>query len=278
MILKTVEALRSQAAVWRAAGETIGLVPTMGALHDGHLSLVRTARAECDRVIVTIFVNPTQFNNPEDLKTYPRDEARDIELLSEAGVDAIFLPSVEQMYPQGFATSLKVGALAERLEGAHRPGHFDGMATVVTKLFSMSGADTAFFGEKDWQQLQIIRRFTADLNLPIRIVGCATLREEEGLAMSSRNRRLGAAARARAVAIPQTLARAARTIRQGAEVADALAQARDDLHKAGFSPIDYVAFCDAETLEPVSALNDRPARLLVAATLDGVRLIDNLAV
>ncbi|MDB6452465.1 pantoate--beta-alanine ligase [Falsirhodobacter sp. 20TX0035] len=275
MIVRTVAELRAQVAAWKADGAVVGLVPTMGALHDGHLSLVERARAECGRVIVSIFVNPKQFNNPEDLAKYPRDEARDLALLE--GVDAVFLPSVEEMYPAGFASTVHVERLGDRLEGTHRPGHFDGMATVVTKLFTMSQADVAFFGEKDWQQLQIVRRFVTDLNLPIRIEGCPTLREADGLAMSSRNRRLGAQARAAAVAMHDALQGAARAVRRGEGADMALRVGVEALHVAGFATVDYLELCDAETLEPVGTLS-RPARLLVAASIDGVRLIDNIAV
>ncbi|WP_128254856.1 pantoate--beta-alanine ligase [Falsirhodobacter deserti] len=274
MIVRTVADLRAQVAAWKAAGQTVGLVPTMGALHDGHLSLVNSARAECGRVIVSIFVNPIQFNNPEDLAKYPRDEARDVALLD--GVDAVFIPSVEEMYPAGFASTVQVGGLSDLLEGAHRPGHFNGMATVVTKLFSMSQADIAFFGEKDWQQLQIVRRFVADLNLPIRIKGCETVREADGLAMSSRNRRL-TASRDDARLMYGAMRDAAQAIRSGVAIDHALDQARQALRKAGFAEIDYVELCDAETLEPTETLS-RPARMLAAAWIDGVRLIDNIAV
>ncbi|WP_435164458.1 pantoate--beta-alanine ligase [Falsirhodobacter sp. 1013] len=275
MIVRTVADLRALVAGWKADGATVGLVPTMGALHEGHLSLVDRARADCGRVIVSIFVNPKQFNNPEDLEKYPRDEARDVALLD--GVDAVFLPTVEEMYPAGFASSLHVDRLGDRLEGTHRPGHFDGMATVVLKLFTMSQADVAFFGEKDWQQLQIVRRFVTDLNLPIRIEGCPTMREADGLAMSSRNRRLGTGARAEAVAMHEALQHAARAVRQGGEAATVLHNATQALRAAGFASVDYVELCDAETLEPVGTLS-RPARLLAAASIDGVRLIDNIAV
>ena len=275
MIVRTVADLRALVAGWKGKGDTVGLVPTMGALHGGHLSLVEQARAQCGRVIVSIFVNPKQFNNPEDLAKYPRDEARDVALL--VGADAVFIPSVEEMYPAGFATTVHVEGLSERLEGAHRPGHFDGMATVVSKLFGMSQADAAFFGEKDWQQLQIVRRFVADLNLPVRIEGCVTVREADGLAMSSRNRRLGDAARIGAVAMHRAMRDAADAIRQGGEATQALDHAVGDLRTAGFTMIDYIQLCDAETLEPTTTVS-RQTRMLAAATIDGVRLIDNIAV
>lgn len=272
MIRRTVADLRAAVAGWKRAGATVGFVPTMGALHEGHLSLVAAAKAQCDRVIVSIFVNPTQFNNPDDLAKYPRDEARDIAMLD---VDAVFLPSVAEMYPDGSASTVHVAGLSAVLEGAHRPGHFDGMATVVTKLFGMTQADVAFFGEKDWQQLQIVRRFVADLNLPIRIVGCPTLRETDGLAMSSRNRRLDAPSRTAALAIHRAMRDAAAAVRAGDM--GAVDRIPDILRGAGFGSVDYAELADAETLAPVGDLS-RPARILVAATLDGVRLIDNLAV
>jgi pantoate--beta-alanine ligase len=190
VILRTVADLRKLARGWRAAGETIGVVPTMGALHDGHLSLARRARAECDRVITTIFVNPKQFNNPEDLKKYPRSEAADAALLATVPVDAIFAPPVEEVYPEGFITNVTMQGVAQPLEGYMRPGHFDGVATVVTKLFGMSLADRGYFGQKDWQQLQVVLRLVRDLNVPVEVVGCETIREADGLAMSSRNVRL----------------------------------------------------------------------------------------
>ncbi|MCJ8140540.1 pantoate--beta-alanine ligase [Falsirhodobacter halotolerans] len=272
MILRRVVDLRRTVAAWRREGATVGVVPTMGALHEGHLSLVAAARAQCDRVIVTIFVNPAQFNNPEDLAKYPRDEARDIALLD--GV-AVFLPEVDEVYPPGFSSTVHVKGLSDRLEGAHRPGHFDGMATVVTKLFGMTQADVAFFGEKDWQQLQIVRRMVADLNLPIRIVGCPTSREADGLAMSSRNRRLNASARDAAQTIHRAMTQAATAVRAGDMAA--VDRIPETLKAAGFRSVDYAELADAETLAPVQDLS-RPARILVAATVDGVRLIDNIAV
>jgi len=186
-IERSLAGLRRQTAIWRKAGETIGVVPTMGALHQGHLSLARAARAACDRVIVTIFVNPKQFNNPDDLKNYPRTEHDDAKKLESIGVDLIYVPDPDQIYPDGFATNVSVSGLTDMLCGAHRPGHFDGVATVVSKLFLQTSADQAFFGEKDYQQLQIVRRMAWDLNIPIEVVGCPTIREEDGLAMSSRN-------------------------------------------------------------------------------------------
>jgi pantoate--beta-alanine ligase len=183
--IRDLAALRARVRDWKSAGEVVGVVPTMGALHPGHLSLVAAAKAACDRVIVTLFVNPKQFNSPEDLAKYPRTEESDAAMLAPHGVDVLFAPDAASVYPPGFATKVTVERLAEVLCGAHRPGHFDGVATVVPKLLLMTGADNAFFGEKDWQQLQIVRRLVTDLNIPVKITGCPTIREADGLAMSS---------------------------------------------------------------------------------------------
>lgn len=273
MILRGVADLRAQVAAWKAAGQAVGVVPTMGALHDGHLSLVRAARADCARVIVTIFVNPTQFNNPADLARYPRTEAADAALLATVGVDAIFAPPADAVYPQGFATTVTVAGISAPLEGAHRPGHFAGVATVVAKLFGMTQADRAYFGEKDWQQLAVVRRMAADLNLPVTVVGCPTVRDPDGLAMSSRNARLSPAARAQAVALPRAMRAAIAAVAAGADPGAALADARAALLAAGFDSVDYLDLRDAETLGPAG---DDPVRLFAAATLGGVRLIDNM--
>lgn len=275
MILRTVADLRMQVAAWKAAGQTVGVVPTMGALHDGHLSLVRAARADCPRVIVTIFVNPTQFNNPADLARYPRTEAADAALLAPVGVDVIFAPSPDEVYPDGFATTVTVTGVSAPLEGAHRPGHFAGVATVVAKLFGMAQADRAYFGEKDWQQLAVVRRMTADLNLPVTVVGCPTVRADDGLAMSSRNARLSPAARTRAAALPRAMQGAIAALQSGSNPDRALAEARAVLVSAGFDSVDYLAFRDAASLGPVGS---GPVRLLAAATVGGVRLIDNMGV
>ena len=208
VICRSVSEIRALVDEWKASGARVGVVPTMGALHEGHLSLARQARAECDRVIVTIFVNPKQFNNAQDLEKYPRTEDADAALLAGVPVDAIFAPLPDEVYPPGFATTVSVAGVAEPLEGAMRPGHFDGVATVVTKLFGMTRADRAYFGQKDWQQLQVVQRLVADLNLPVEIVACETLREGDGLAMSSRNARLSAKARAMAPALLAALTKA----------------------------------------------------------------------
>ena len=276
-ILRTVADLRARVRAWKREGATLGVVPTMGALHDGHLSLVRAAQRDCDRVIVTIFVNPKQFNNPDDLAKYPRTETADAALLAPLGVDAVFAPDADQVYPDGFATFVRVTGISERLEGLHRPGHFDGVATVVAKLFGMTLADRAYFGEKDWQQLQIVRRMVADLNIPTEVVACPTIREADGLARSSRNTRLSSEARAVASALPREMSGAARAMRTGMPVPQALAAATAGLLAAGFERVDYMDLCNAETLLWIDRV-DGPARLLAAAWVGGVRLIDTIAV
>lgn len=274
-VLRSVADLRARVQAWQKSSEIVGLVPTMGALHEGHLSLVRAAQKDCARVIVTIFVNPKQFNNAADLAKYPRIEDADLALLQQAGVDILFAPPPEEVYPAGFATTVSVGGVAGPLEGASRPGHFDGVATVVAKLFGMSRADRAYFGQKDWQQLQVVRRMVTDLNLPIEIIGCETLREADGLALSSRNTRLSPRARAIAPALYAAMTQAANRLRAGDT--NALATCAASLRAAGFDSIDYIELRDADTLE---ALNNpsKPARLLAAVWLDGVRLIDNIPV
>ncbi len=274
-IVRKVSDLRAIVAGWHRAGDTVGLVPTMGALHAGHLSLVRAAQADCARVIATIFVNPKQFNNPADLAKYPRTEGADLALLQQAGVDVLFAPPPEEVYPLGFASTVSVAGVAGPLEGASRPGHFDGVATVVAKLFGMSRADRAYFGQKDWQQLQVVRRMVADLNLPTQVIGCETMRDADGLAMSSRNARLSPRARAIAPALYAAMCRAARDLRAGDTAA--LDTCHAALLSAGFDSIDYIDLRDGETLLPLS-VPTTAARLLAAAWLDGVRLIDNIPV
>ena len=262
---------------WRSAGDKVALVPTMGALHQGHLDLVTASRRMADRVIATIFVNPLQFNDPADLKRYPRTEAADFAKLDAIGCDAVWLPTPQQLYPGGFATTISVAGISERWEGEHRPGHFDGVATVVAKLLIATMADAAVFGEKDWQQLAVIRRMAADLGLPTRIHGYPTVRETDGLAMSSRNALLNADERARAAALPQALAAARDAVLGEVAVGDALDRAKAALCEAGFGPIDYFALVDAATLEPVEV----PAgemRLIAAAVMGTTRLIDNVRV
>ena len=262
---------------WRSAGDAVALVPTMGALHQGHLDLVTASRRMADRVIATIFVNPLQFNDPADLARYPRTEAADFAKLDAIGCDAVWLPMPQQLYPNGFATTISVAGISERWEGEHRPGHFDGVATVVAKLLIATMADAAVFGEKDWQQLAVIRRMAADLGLPTRIHGYPTVRETDGLAMSSRNALLNADERARAAALPRTLEAARDAIVGGGAVGDALDRAKAALAEAGFGRIDYLALVDAATLEPVDMAAGE-MRIIAAATIGTTRLIDNIRV
>ncbi|WP_426036913.1 pantoate--beta-alanine ligase [Cypionkella sp. TWP1-2-1b2] len=276
-IIRTVADLRVLVRAWKAAGQVVGVVPTMGALHDGHLSLARAAKAECQRVIVTIFVNPKQFNNPDDLKKYPRTEAADAALLQTVGVDVIFAPEPGEVYPDGFTSTVSVGGVSEPLEGRMRPGHFDGVATVVTKLFGMTMADRGYFGQKDWQQLQVVLQLVRDLNVPITIVGCETIREADGLAMSSRNNRLTPEGRAIAGVLFAAISTAAEDIRAGQSDRMAIREAAEKLRHAGFERVEYIELRDAETLMPSDEMQ-RPRRMLAAAWLDGVRLIDNIPV
>ena len=276
-IVRTVAELRARIAAWRGVNTRIALVPTMGALHAGHLSLLTQARQSADRVIASIFINPAQFGPNEDLDRYPRDEAGDAAKLTATGCDLLFAPTVAEMYPDGFATTVAVGRLADRLCGAARPGHFDGVATVVTKLLLQVTPDVAWFGEKDWQQLAIIRRLARDLDLTTEIAAGAIIRDCDGLALSSRNVYLSIDERGRALALPQALLAARDRLLTGAPVAATLAAAETSLRAAGFGPVDYVALSGADDLEPMTAVG-RPARLLAAAWLGGTRLIDNLAV
>jgi pantoate--beta-alanine ligase len=249
----------------------------MGALHDGHLSLVKAAKSKSDKVVVSIFVNPTQFNDPNDLKAYPRTEKADLALLQPLDVDLVYVPDAGQMYSDQFATNISVDGLTNCLCGASRPGHFDGVATIVTKLFLQTGADKAFFGEKDFQQLQVIRRVVADLNIDIRVIGCPTQRETDGLAMSSRNMRLSAEARAIAPSLNHIMQKCIIDVQTGKSVGDAVSNAKQRLAEIGFGKIDYFEFRDSENLELLEQL-DRPARLFAAVFLEDVRLIDNVAI
>ena len=274
--VRDLEGLRAAVAAFRAAGEQVALVPTMGALHAGHMALVEAARRPGTRVVASIFVNPKQFGPAEDLSRYPRREAGDARMLTDAGCDLLWAPPVEVMYPAGFATTISVAGVSDGWDGAARPGHFDGVATVVAKLFGQVAPDRAYFGEKDWQQLAVIRRLVADLDLPVEIVGVPTQRDDDGLALSSRNIYLSPEERVAAVALPRALGVAAKAIGRGDPAADALAQAQAALEGAGFV-VDYVGLADAETLAGDPAA-DRPRRLLAAARLGGTRLIDNVAV
>ena len=277
-IVHTVAELRGLTAGWRRAGERIGLVPTMGALHDGHVSLTRLVRQNADRVVASIFVNPTQFAPNEDFSKYPRTFEADAANLQAAGVDAGFNPGPAEMYPDGFATTVSLtGPANAGLEDRFRPTHFAGVATVVSKLLIQSGADAAIFGEKDYQQLAVIRRMARDLDIPIEILGAPTVREADGLAMSSRNVYLSADERNRAPILHRAMSEAARAIETGAAIALSLDTARRTVTAAGFE-IDYLDLRDAASLAPVEALNDRPLRMLVAARIGKTRLIDNIAV
>jgi pantoate--beta-alanine ligase len=249
----------------------------MGALHAGHMALVRRAKEEADHVIASIFVNPKQFGPNEDLASYPRHEAADAEMLEREGAALLWAPDASVMYPEGHRTAVTVSGVSEGLDGAARPGHFAGVATVVLKLFNQVQPDVALFGEKDYQQLAVIRRMTEDLDVPVRILGVPTQRDADGLALSSRNAYLSAEERKAARAFPRALVEAAQAIRDGTGVPEALAEAAAKLAAAGFSPIDYVALHDAATLEPLVRL-DRPARLLAAAKIGRTRLIDNIEV
>jgi pantoate--beta-alanine ligase len=273
--IREVEALRQAVATLRAAGGKIALVPTMGALHAGHLALIEEAKRRASHVVASIFVNPMQFGANEDLATYPRREAQDSAMLEAAGCAVLWAPDAATMYPEGFATTVSVAGLAGELEGESRPGHFDGVATVVVKLFAQVQPDLAVFGEKDFQQLAVIRRMTQDLDLPIEIVGVPTLREEDGLALSSRNAYLTKHEREVARSLPVTLDREGRGFTGHCDIRNQCALIRDLLLQAGWDSIDYVEVRDEETLGPVARIA-RPARLLVAGRVGRTRLIDNI--
>jgi pantoate--beta-alanine ligase len=273
-IIRELGALRRAVGALRASGETLALVPTMGALHAGHMALITAAQAQATHVAASIFVNPTQFGPNEDFAAYPRDEARDAAMLAEAGVAILWAPDVAAMYPPGHASHIHVAGLGDDFCGAARPGHFDGVATVVAKLLNQVQPDAALFGEKDWQQLAVIRRMVADLDLPLAIHGVPIVREADGLARSSRNAYLSARERAAAAAFPLALQAAAAAMAAGAPVAAALADAEAAILAGGFDRIDYVALADAGTLERLGALRS-PARLLAAARIGRTRLIDN---
>ncbi len=276
-IIRTLSELRAATHAWHMAGETIGVVPTMGALHDGHLSLVAAAKAGCDRVIVTIFVNPKQFNQASDLDNYPRTEEEDARKLERFRVDAVYAPDVSQIYPDGFSTNVSVTGMTDVLCGAHRPGHFDGVATVVTKLFTQSSADKAYFGEKDFQQLMVVRRMARDLDIPIEVVGCPTIREEDGLAMSSRNLLLSDRARVKAPRLSEVMSEVADQLSQGVVFSELQADAVAKLDLAGFTSVDYFELRSCADLSMLERPTE-PARLFAAAWLAGVRLIDNIDV
>lgn len=275
IILETVEAMRSWSLERRGGGLAVGCVPTMGYLHEGHLSLIRECARRADKVVMTLFVNPTQFAEGEDLGQYPRDFDGDRAKAGAAGADAIFYPSVGEMYPEGYQTYVTVEEVTADMEGAFRPAHFRGVATVVTKLFSAVLPDLAVFGEKDYQQLKVVERLSRDLGLGVQIAGMPTVREDDGLAMSSRNVYLSPDERARALSISQTLFAAREAVEQGADDPAALCEgAREEIESAGLS-VDYVEVRDAEDLSPVKKI-EAPVRMLVAARIGKTRLIDNL--
>ena len=278
-IVRTVADLRAQVAAWKQAGERVALVPTMGALHDGHLSLIALAKTKADRVVASVFVNPTQFGPNEDFDAYPRDEARDADLLAGAGCDLLFAPTVAEMYAPGFATTVSVTGVSEPLDGAARPGHFAGVATVVSKLLIQCGPDVAVFGEKDYQQLQVIKRVVADLNIPVQIIGAPTARLEDGLARSSRNAYLSEAEREVAGRMNVALADAVRRLKAGESVERVEATGLAALERAGFQRIDYFEVRNADDLShPGTGPLSVPARVLAAAIIGKTRLIDNMAV
>ncbi|GHA45070.1 pantothenate synthetase [Amylibacter ulvae] len=274
-IFRTVADMRAQVADWRGQGLRIGLVPTMGGLHDGHMTLVRNALSKSDRVITTIFVNPTQFGEGEDLDSYPRTEAKDSEMIGAAGGQAVFIPSVREMYPDGFSTRVMVDGLTTVLCGATRPGHFDGVSQVVTKLLNQAGADMAFFGEKDWQQLAVIRRLARDLDIATEIAGVPTVRDEYGLALSSRNGYLSDSQIDIARHFNVVLKKAAYDIATGGFASEICTAAGDKLLSLGFEKIDYIECRDAVSLETVERADLKSCRIFGAAYLGRARLIDN---
>jgi pantoate--beta-alanine ligase len=274
--VRAVDELHSALAPARRTGRTIGLVPTMGALHEGHLSLIRRARADCDVVVVSLFINPSQFNERADLEHYPRREERDAELAAQAGADVLFAPSIDEVYPAGFATAVEVLSVTDRLEGEARgSAHFRGVSTVVTKLLCMSQPDIAYFGQKDAQQLVVIRRLVADLNLPVRVEACPTVREPDGLAMSSRNALLDPDEHERALALPAALRAASEMVGTGEHATEALLQAAASaMVPFGVEP-EYLALVDPDTFDSLDSL-DRSALLVLAARVGAIRLIDNV--
>ncbi|RLQ86928.1 pantoate--beta-alanine ligase [Notoacmeibacter ruber] len=276
-LVRQIDELRRQVAAWKADGFRVGLVPTMGALHAGHTSLVSLALKKCDRVVVSVFVNPKQFNNRSDLANYPRSEDTDRELLGEVGAHLVYAPAPDEIYPEGFATSVIVEGPALPLEGAHRPGHFAGVATVVCKLFNQARPNIAVFGEKDFQQLAVIQRMVSDLDIPVEIVAAPTIREKDGLALSSRNQLLSPEDRKKAASLYKAMTNAVDAIEGGADFAGTLNRTQAVILEAGFDKIDYLAIVGADDLQPMDE-RDREGRLLAAATIGGVRLIDNIPV
>lgn len=276
--VRTIAALRARVAERRQAGACIGFVPTMGALHEGHLSLVAAALMQCDEVVVSIFVNPTQFGPGEDFDAYPRDESADLAKLEQAGAQLVYLPTVDEMYPEDATTVVNVSGITEGLCGGARPTHFQGVTTVVTKLLMQVLPDAAFFGEKDYQQLQTIKRMVRDLDIPVEIVGVPTVREADGLALSSRNLYLSADERREALSLPATLQAVAAKLLQGEPAAMHLDWGRARLLQGGFDSVDYLELRNAETLAVLDGWDGQPARLLAAARIGKTRLIDNIAI
>jgi len=276
-VARSVSALRQAVASWRARRERVGLVPTMGAIHDGHLALVRAARGGCERVVASLFVNPTQFAPTEDFAAYPRNETADLAAFQRAGADLVFIPTVAEMYPPGFATSVLVGGVSEGLDGAFRPGHFTGVATVVAKLLLQSLSDAAYFGEKDYQQLMVVRRLVRDLDIPVRIEGVATVREPDGLALSSRNAYLSPAERRIAPLLYRVLCDSAAALAQDPDAVSGTLERGIAALQAGGFVVDYLELRGASDLAPMLLLAG-PARLLAAVHLGRTRLIDNIAI
>ena len=279
-IVRTVADLRAQVAAWKATGERVALIPTMGALHEGHLSLITLGQTRARRTVASVFVNPKQFAPHEDFDSYPRGEARDAELLAGVGCDLMFAPEVSEMYAPGFATTVNLTGVSEPLEGAARPQFFGGVATVVTKLLLQSQADVAIFGEKDYQQLQVIKRVVRDLDIPVEIVGAPTARAADGLALSSRNAYLSTEERAAAVALPNAIKAAAQAIAAGGRIDEAEETAKAAILAAGFRQVDYVDIREAGDLSRLGPgpIGEAQGRILVAAWLGKTRLIDNMAV
>ena len=276
--VRTVKELREQVKTWKQQGLKVGLVPTMGALHHGHISLVKQLQQNCDRMVVSIFVNPKQFGPNEDLDKYPRQEKQDAEKLSEAGVELLYAPTVDEMYPDGFLTTVSVAEMTGILCGANRPGHFDGVTTVVTKLLLQCLPDMAIFGEKDYQQLAVLKKLVKDLDIPVQVVSGKLIRDDDGLATSSRNVYLSPDERAIALEINRTLKKIVDDLEAGrTTVAEAAAQGKQHLLDAGFNEVQYLEVRDAESLHLVSEIT-KPARVLVAAVLGATRLIDNMAI
>lgn len=276
-IVRTIKDLRTQVKVWKSEGLLIGLVPTMGALHRGHLSLVDEIAKKTDRIIVSIFVNPTQFGKDEDLEGYPRNESEDMEKLSTVSCHLVFAPDGAEMYPEGYQTSVHLEDITHGLEGAARPGHFDGMATIVSKLLNQSMPDMAIFGEKDYQQLQTIKRFVRDLDMDVKIIGSKLIREDDGLAMSSRNAYLNMDERIIAGQLNKILKDLVQSVNTGENLREAEARATELLLEAGFTSVEYVSVRDAENLNEITDIT-RPARVLAVACIGKIRLLDNMVI